>query len=80
MTLLAHIQEALLICYMKVLSAREGIVQFTTTYNKHAIKRRLLAGEISIKLIEAQAYEASSTTANITANTTGSIPANTNAE
>ena len=38
------VQEPLLTCTMTVLSKEEGSVQFTTEYNKKAIKKRILAG------------------------------------
>ena len=39
------VQEPLLTCTMKVVSKKDGCVQFTTEYNEKAIKRRILAGK-----------------------------------
>ena len=43
MRLPSHIQESLLMCTMKVVSVKKGIVEFTTTLNENAIRKKLLA-------------------------------------
>ena len=42
MRLPSHIQESLLMCTMKVVSVKKGIVEFTTL-NENAIRKKLLA-------------------------------------